>query len=216
MNRVKFAVVAMGLGWLLIAGCVMAQATAGQSTAAESTAATAAAEIPLDQQATKEQLGRLFVVMRLRQQFDSMMKAMPQMVQQQIHAQMQEELANTPGARKLTPEQQAALEKLMDKYMEKAKSIYPVDEMIDDAATIYQRHMSRSDVDAYIAFYSSPPGQRLLDAQPAILKEYVPMAMQRVQERSKQLNVEMAVDVQKFIASQRPAEAPPAAGPATK
>jgi hypothetical protein len=170
----------------------------------------------VDQQATKEQLGRLFAAMRLRQQFDNMMKAMPQMVEQQVRAQMQEQLANTPDAKKLTPEQQAALEKLMDKYMDKAKSIYPVDEMIDDAGTIYQRHMSRSDVDAYIAFYGSPPGQRLLDAQPVILKEYVPMAMHRVQERSRALDAEMAVDIQKFVASQTPAKAPSAAGPATK
>jgi len=137
-----------------------------------------------------------------------MTKMLPTVVQQQMHAQMKEILASVPSATQPTADQQAAIDKLMNKYMEKALSIYPLDEMIDDAVTVYQRHVSRSDVDAYIAFYSSPPGQHLLDAQPVIMHEYMPMVMQRVEERSKELNDEMVKDLQGFLKTQMPAAAP--------
>ncbi len=203
MNKLKTISLAMGLGCVWIPGVAMAQTPTDQPASAAQPAS--APTIPADQQATKEQLTKLFEVMRLRQQFENMMKMLPASVQQEVHAQMKEMMARTPDSQKLTPEQQAALDKLMTKYIEKAQDIYPVDQMMEDAMAVYQRHMSRSDVDAYIAFYSSPPGQHLLDAQPVILKEYVPVAMQRVQERSKELYAQMAVDVQEFIKTEMPA-----------
>lgn len=196
----------------------MAQSPAGQSTPAAETAAeaaptsqppaAAAAEVPPEQQATREQLTKLFEVMRLRQQFDSMTKMMPAIVEQQVHEQMAQMVAATPGGKQLSPEQQAALDKLTNKYLQKANSLYPADEMIDDAMSIYQRHMSRSDVDAYIVFYSSTAGQHLLDAQPVIMKEYMPVVSQKVQTRTKELYAEMAQDMQEFMKSQEPQTAP--------
>ena len=180
----------------------------------------ATAPIPPDQQATKAQLAKLFEVMRLRQQFDGMIKMLPAMVQQQMHAQMKEMLAQMPAGKTPTPEQEAALDKLMKKYMEKAVAIYPADELIDDATTVYQRHMTRTDVDAFIAFYSSPAGQHLLDAQPVIMQEYMPMVMQRIQSRTKELYLEMAGDMQEFLKESAPqgsaGSATPAETPAAK
>lgn len=206
MNRLTTTALLTALGCTLIPGAaIAAQASAVQSAPA------AAPAIPADQQATKEQLSKLFDVMRLRQQFDNMMKMLPATVQQEVQTQMKEMVAQTPDAQKLTPQQQAAFDRLMTRYIEKAQNIYPVDQMMDDAMAVYQRHMSRSDVDAYIAFYSSPPGQHLLDAQPIILREFVPVAMQRVQERSKDLYAQMAVDVEEFVKTQFPTK--PAGGP---
>ncbi len=92
--------------------------------------------------------------------------------------------------------------------MDKALSVYPVEEMIADSIAVYQRHVSRDDADALIAFYSSPVGQRLLDAQPAIMQEYMPMVMNRVQERTKVLTDEMAKEMQEMMksASSEPAK----------
>ncbi len=202
MNTLKKVAILISLACALVPGVGMSQTPDERQ-----------AQVPPDQQATKEQLAKLFEVMRLHQQFDNMMKVMPQMAEQQMRAQMKEMLAATPDAKKLTPEQQAALDKLMSKYLEKAQSIYPINEMLDDAASVYQRYMSRSDVDAYIAFYNSPPGQHLLDAQPLILKEYMPLAMKRVQERSAKLSAEMAVDMQEFMREQ--AKASGQSGPAS-
>jgi hypothetical protein len=203
MNKpCKFAV-ALGIG-LVLAPWAKAQAPAAQPEAAP----TSAAAIPPDQQPTKEQLARLFEVMRLRKQMQDVMKMLPAMIQQQMQAQRKEMSSKMPGGKSMTPEQQAAADKMMGRYMEKALNILTVDEMLDDMTAIYQRHMSRSDVDAFIAFYGSPAGQHLLDEQPAIMREYMPVVMKRVQERSKTLTDEMTKDMEEFLKS------PPPAGPA--
>lgn len=147
--------------------------------------------------------------MRVREQVKSLMKMLPALVQQQVQVQAKELASKLPGG-SITPVQQAAIDKMMNKYMEKAASIMPVDEMLGDMTVIYQRHLSRADVDAFIAFYSSPAGQHLLDEQPAIMKEYMPLAMKRVEARSKELTDEMAGDMQKCIGSAAPTGVKPA------
>ena len=194
----------IGLG-LLLASTALAQAPAEHTTVIP-----LAPTIPPDQQPTKEQLAKLFDVMRLRQQLQSVMRTMPAMVLEQVKTQMEELTSKLPGASQHTPELQAAFDKVMNKYMDKALNIYPVNEMLDDVASIYQRHLSRSDVDAFIAFYNSPAGQHLLDAQPAIMQEYMPMVMQRTQERTKILTGEMAKDLEEAIGSLAPANQKPA------
>jgi uncharacterized protein len=197
------------LGLALAPMMALAQAPAGQQPAAAPQQDAMA--IPADQQATQQQIAKLFEVMRLHQQLDRTLKMLPMMMQRQMQAQEKEALSRYPKAQQLTPEQQAALDKLMQKYMQQAMDIYPVDEMMGDATTVYQRHMSREDVDAYITFYNSPPGQHLLDAQPVILKEYMTLVMQKMQTRSQKLNESMAEDIKEFVASQTPASQAPAA-----
>jgi uncharacterized protein len=47
----------------------------------------------------------------------------------------------------------------------------PLDEMLDTIIPIYQRHLTRTDIEELIRFYSSPVGQKLLREQPQILQE---------------------------------------------
>lgn len=178
--------------------------------AAPDSAPTQAATIPPDQQATKEQLARLFEVMRLRQQLDTTMKAIPEMIQQQIHTQMSAEYAKLPEGSQPSAEQQAKLEALMKKYMDRAATLYPPEQMMADMTSIYQRHMSKTDVEAYIAFYNTPAGQHLLDAQPVIMQEYLPLVMQHVQAGGKELTDEMSADVKDLMKSTPATGATPA------
>jgi uncharacterized protein len=143
--------------------------------------------IPVEQRATKEQLARLFEVMRVKQQMDSVLKMMPAMVEKQMQEQVKAIRAQIPGSAEMSPKEQEAMEQFQRRIMEKALSAYPYEEMISDMTDVYQRHVTRADADAFIAFYSSPAGQRLLDEQPAIMKEYMPMVMKRMSERSKDL-----------------------------
>jgi hypothetical protein len=66
-------------------------------------------------------------------------------------------------------------------------------------------------VDALIAFYSSPAGQHLLDAQPIIMKEYMPMVMKRTQERSAALIEGLTNDLEQLAKSIAPSADKPAA-----
>jgi hypothetical protein len=113
---------------------------------------------------------------------------------------------NRPAGQALTNEEQTKLDAIQQKYMKLALDVYPIDAMMDDVTEIYQRYMSRSDVEAFIAFYTSPPGQHLLDAQPAIMSEYMPVAMKRVNERSNQLAAEMMKDIAEQVKAKTPSE----------
>ena len=192
----------------------LAQAPADQSApaanstpAAEASAATPAA-IPADQQATREQMKKFFDVLRMRQQFDRVMSMMSASMEQAVRQGMEQALAQLPAAQQLTGDQQTQLDGIMQKYMKKAMNVYPADEMIEDATAVYQRHMTRSDVDTYIAFYSSPAGQRFLDVQPVITREYMPIVVKKAQDRSKQLDAEMTQEIVNFVKAKKPQAAP--------
>lgn len=183
---------------LALAVCALPMLAAQTPQAAPDAATQPSASTPAiaaSDQPTREQLDKLFEVMRLRAQLQNVMRSIPEMAKQQTHAQMQAMLGKMPQSKQLTSDQQAQFDKLMDKFTQRALSIYPVDEMLDDLALLYQHHLSRTDVDAFITFYQSPAGQHLLDAQPAIMQEYMPTVMQRVNERSVKLTAEMVDDL---------------------
>ena len=66
-----------------------------------------------------------------------------------------------------SPEQVAKVDALFDGIYESI----PLDQMIDAIVPIYQKHLTRSDLTAVIAFYSSAPGQKILKELPAITAE---------------------------------------------
>ena len=184
------------IGLALTPWAAAAQAQANQPAApAAQTAQAAPAVIPPDQQPTKEQLAKLFAVMHLREQVQAFEKMMPSVIQRQLHTQMEQTLAKLAPDVQPTPQQQAQLEAILNKYMQKAFNIYPYDDMIADMTTVYQRHISGSDVEAIIAFYSSPAGQDFLNQQPIIMKEFMPIAMQREQKGAGELTDEMTQEV---------------------
>ena len=57
----------------------------------------------------------------------------------------------------------------------------PVDGMLEDMIPVYQKHLSKSDVEAISAFYSSPTGQKLLHEMPAMTAESMQAASPRIQ-----------------------------------
>jgi uncharacterized protein len=185
-----FVLLAAGIG--VAPAVLVAQAV---SVAPNGTVAQEQTAIPPEDQATKEQLAKLFDVMRIRDQMQATRRIIPTMVETQVRQQMQAMSAQIAPGSKLTAEQRTQLDQLLHKYMEKAMDMYPVDEMIADMTGLYQEHLTREDVDAMIAFYGSPAGQHVLDAQPKIAQEYVPLVMRRTAERTKTLTAEMMKDV---------------------
>lgn len=185
---------------MALAPWALAQAPASQPEATPAVAPV----IPQDQQATKEQLAKLFEVMRLREQLASVTKMMPALMQNQMQEQFRQMQKDHPEMKSVSEEQQQAFAKVMGKYMEKVMSIYTSDEMIADMTTIYQKYLTRSDVDGIIAFYGSPAGQHMLAMQPMIVKESMNISMKRVQERIKPLIDEMTKEMEGVVKSQTP------------
>ena len=213
-NSCKFAA-ALGMG-LLLASTGFAQAPAEPAAAAPAPApafaptAAPVAAIPADQQPTQEQLAKLFEVLHIREQLASVSKMMPALIEQQIAAQAKQTQKDHPGRQHLTEEQQQAIAKVTSKYMERVLNLYPSSEMIADMGALYQKHLSSSDVDDMIGFYTSPAGQHLLAMQPVIMKEFTPTVMQRIQERSRPLIEEMSKEIEAITKPQTPSANKPA------
>jgi hypothetical protein len=190
---------------VLVPAYAIGQSTADSETSAAADAALAA-PVPANQQATKEQLMKMIEVMHLRDQMQGMMKMMPQVIQQSLQQQWQQ--MNSKYGTGLTPDQQAALQKLMEKYMAQAMNTYNVDEMIADVIPIYQRHFTREDVEGLIEFYSKPAGQHLLALTPVIMKEYMPVVMKHSQESTAKLTDDMMNDMMAYIKANTPPQTP--------
>lgn len=209
MKRAHAFAAVLGIGLMLAPFASWSQAPA-EPSGASSQAQPVQNAIPPEDQPTKEQLLKLFEVMRIRDQMQSMRKIVPMMVQSQIQEQLKTMNSQMDPGSKLTADQRAAMDRLIRKYVEKAVNLYPVEEMIDDITLLYQEHLTREDVDAMIVFYSSPAGQHLLDAQPKIAQEYMPLVMKRAAERTKTLTAEMMKDMAALKQSSNPASGQPA------
>jgi hypothetical protein len=176
---------------------------AAQEPATAPAAEAGPSAIAPEDQATKLQIANLFEGMHLRQQFEKTMGAMTDVARQQMDAQIKE-LTERPGAQ-ITPAQKEATRKVADKFLEKSMHIMSIDDMIDQITTIYQRHFTKEDITAATEFYSSPAGQHMLSEQPAIMKEYMPIVMKRMNEQMQTLIEELIGDIQKALQEPTPA-----------
>jgi uncharacterized protein len=66
-----------------------------------------------------------------------------------------------------TPEQIKRVDELSDTVFAE----FSPDELIDAIVPIYQKHLSKSDLEAIVAFYSSHAGQKVLKEMPGIMSE---------------------------------------------
>jgi hypothetical protein len=97
----------------------------------------------------------------------------------------------------------------LDQFTAEIAKDLPIDGMLDDMIPVYQKHLSKGDVDAMSTFYSSPTGQKLLREMPAMTAESMQAAgpriqgmMDKVMDRAEQMAEE---DRKRHSASPRPA-----------
>jgi hypothetical protein len=125
-----------------------------------------------DTPATREDISRMFNVMNIeaqtRQVMDQVMQQMRSMNREQMKKRRPE----------ITDEELSR----MDKESEEIAKSFPVDELLEDMIPVYQKHLSRADVDAIISFYSSPTGQKMLREMPAMMSEGMQAAYPRMQK----------------------------------
>jgi uncharacterized protein len=126
-----------------------AAVTFGQQTAAVNT-------VP-----SKDEVQRFLDLMQVRARMEQLMEGMKAGMKKGAEEGFRRKL---PAA---TPEQLAKCNSVTDAVFKD----FPIDEMIDAMVPIYQKHLTKSDLDAIIGFYSSPVGQKLLKEQPAMMAE---------------------------------------------
>jgi hypothetical protein len=149
--------------------------------------------------ASQQDIEKYFDTMHIRDMMNTLMSAMTKQAQQMMHEQIQKQPNLPPGT-------EARLDKLMD---DSIKDL-PIDELLKVMIPVYQKHLTKSDVDALTTFYSSPTGQRILREMPAmtteamqassgIMQKMMAKAMQRAQDEIAQLQKTNGRNVQELI-----------------
>ena len=136
------------------------------------------------QAATREDVARLMDAMQLRKQMENLQQTMVSQVKPMFERMADEQL------KQMSPAQRQKFTKLMQDSLAESLTAYPVSEMIDDIIPIYQKYLTKGDVQYISAFYSSPSGRKLLDRQPEIMRDLMAQVMPKMQERIRDLMVE--------------------------
>jgi hypothetical protein len=131
-------------------------------------AQTATADLP----ATKDDIERCFQVMHVRDTMKQMMDVMAKQTHQMAHNQISKNATNLP------PDFEERMNKMMDQELKN----FPVEEMLQAMIPVYEKHWTKGDVDAMIAFYSTSTGQKVLRELPATVAEAM-QAMQPIMQK---------------------------------
>jgi uncharacterized protein len=138
--------------------------------------------------ASREDILKLFDVMHLRDQMKLVMDRVSAQMKSMTHDQLRK---SNP---QITDEEIAKLDAQSDDLLQGM----PIEGMLDDMIPVYQKHLSKSDVDAMVGFYSSPTGQRILKEMPAMTAE----GMQAVQPRLRKV-MDEAMEKMKQMAKEQ-------------
>ncbi len=66
---------------------------------------------------------------------------------------------------------------------QEVRKILNVNEVIDNIVPLYDKHFTKSELDAYITFFSSPQGQKFLKTLPIIMSESIDVNIEYFQSR---------------------------------
>ena len=140
-----------------------------------------------DQPANREDVIKLFAVMRSHEQIHAVMDSMFK----------QQRLITHDLIKKQYPDTSEEEFQRLDSFMDDFVKTFPLEAMMDDMIPVYQKHLSKTDVEAMIAFYSAPTGQKLLREMPAMMADSMQAMAPRLQqmmEKMRQRAEQMAKD----------------------
>jgi hypothetical protein len=149
----------------------------------------AAQQNPADAPATKEEIQRYLQIMHSREMMTKMVEAMSKPMHQMVHDQYLKDKDKLP----------ADFEVRMNKMMDEMFKSFPWDEMLDAMVPVYQKHFTKGDVDALVAFYSTATGQKLIKEMPAItaeaMQEMMPLMRKSMDQMTRRMQEEIAAMV---------------------
>jgi uncharacterized protein len=135
-------------------------------------ASAALAPAPVAAQGADDaRIDRLLEVTRARQLIDSMLP--------QVEASQQQMFEQIAAGRRVDADQQATMERIRERSAAALRQVLAWENLEPIYRDLYRETFSAEDVDAMLAFYESPTGQRVLDKMP-LLMEKTMVAMQRI------------------------------------
>jgi hypothetical protein len=144
---------------------------------------------PADAPATKEDVQQYLQIMHSREMMAKMADAMSKPMHQMMHEQYLKDKDKLP----------ADFEARMNKMMDEMFKSFPWDEMLDAMVPVYQKHLTKGDVDALMAFYSTATGQKLIKEMPEItgeaMQEMMPLMRRSMDQMTHRMQEEIAAMV---------------------
>jgi uncharacterized protein len=129
---------------------------------------------PSDAPASKEEVEKLFEVMQVHQQMRQVMDAMMKQQTAMIHEMLKKRYPQT-SADRIARADQLIADTMKD---------MPMDAMLDDMIPIYQKHFSKTDIEAMTTFYGSPTGQKMMQEMPVLTTEAMQASYARMQKQT--------------------------------
>jgi len=185
--------------FLLVLMAAAAPIHAQQSVAEAAAQAKAKPEAPAADAPTHEQVMKLLDLMQVRKSMSLMMDGMKQAMKQGAEEAFRDRVPNP------TPKQLEALNSMVDDMM----ADMPLNELIEAMVPIYRRHLSKSDVDEVIRFYSSTVGQKLLREQPQMIQEGMQAGVEIQQKRMDQMMARIRERTEKMAEEEEKDKAAP-------
>jgi hypothetical protein len=150
--------------------------------------------------ASPDDIRKMFDVMHIRDQMKLIMHQVSEQMRSVEHDQIRKQQP------KVTDEEIAKLDAVSDEMLRE----FSTEGLLDDMVPVYQKHLSKADVDAMVGFYSTPTGQKILREMPAMTAE----GMQAIQPRLTRMIDEANARIEKMMNEQmqekkRPETAPP-------
>jgi uncharacterized protein len=136
--------------------------------------------------ATKDDIERYFQVTHSHDMVQKMLAAMAKPMQQMAHEQCARDKDKLPA------DCEARLNKMMDDMMNQM----PFEEMMQAMVPAYEKHFTKGDMNALIAFYSAPTGQKILQEMPAVtadaMEAMMPILRKNVERMTQREQQEVA------------------------
>lgn len=119
------------------------------------------AQTGADAPASKQDVERYFQAVHSHDTMLKMVEAMTAPMHQTTHEQCEKDKDKLPA------DCEARINKMLDGMIKEM----PFDEMMQAMVPAYRKHFTKGDMDALIAFYSGPTGQKVLRELPAVMAE---------------------------------------------
>lgn len=145
-----------------------------------------------DVSATKDQVIQLLEVTQARNRVEQLIDGMRKQGRLGAEAAFKQKI---PDA---TPEELARVDAIADLLFQD----FSVGEIIDTIIPIYQKHLSKTDIDGILSFYATPAGQKLLKETPAILAESMEAGGQIGQKKMANINERIEQQMRAMIAEE--------------
>ena len=137
--------------FLLIVLCLTSSELLGQAEGSNGSEAPASAD----------DIRKMFDVMRIRDQMKLIMQQVSEQMRSMEHDQIKKQQPH------VSDEDIAKFDRMSDEMLRE----FSTEGLLDDMVPVYQKHLSKADVDAMVGFYSTPTGQKILREMPAMTAE---------------------------------------------